>query len=82
MQPPNRHFTVSKDELSTKEGTGKSMKNLLYALWYAKRHLLDQSDVEQRKIKCVALAIAKLCWSEAIKQAGSKLVTVVSQSVE
>jgi len=38
-------FTVSKDEWNTKEGTGKSMKNALYILWYAKRHLLGQSDV-------------------------------------
>ena len=40
-------FAVSKDELDTKEDTGKSMKNVLYVLRYAKRHLLDQSDVEQ-----------------------------------
>jgi len=32
-------FTVSKDEWNTKEGTGKSMKNTLYVLWYAKGHL-------------------------------------------
>ena len=31
-------FTVSKDD--TKEDTGKSMKNALYVLQYAKRHLL------------------------------------------
>ena len=29
-------LTVRKDEL---EGTGKSMKNALYVLWYAKRHV-------------------------------------------
>jgi len=28
--PQNVHFLVSKDEWDTKEGTGKSMKNLLY----------------------------------------------------
>ena len=33
-------FPVSKDEWDTKEDTGKSMKNALYILWYAKRHLL------------------------------------------
>ena len=38
---------VSKDEWDTKEDTGKSMKNALYILWYAKSHLLGQSDVEQ-----------------------------------
>ena len=32
-------FTVSKDEFDTKEDTGKSMKNALYVLRYAKRHM-------------------------------------------
>ena len=40
-------FTVSKDEWDRKEDTGKSMKNALYILRYAKRHLLGQSDVKQ-----------------------------------
>jgi len=34
-------FTVSKDEWDTKEDTDRSMKNALYALQYAKRHLLS-----------------------------------------
>jgi len=38
-------FLVSKDEWNTKEG--KSMKNALHVMWYAKRHLSGQSDVEQ-----------------------------------
>jgi len=38
VQPPI--FTVSKDEWNTKEDTGKSLKNALHVLWYAKRHLL------------------------------------------
>ena len=33
-------FDVIKDEWDTKEDTGKSMKNALYVLRYAKRHLL------------------------------------------
>jgi len=33
-------FMVRKDEWIIKEGTGKSMKNALYAQWYGKRHLL------------------------------------------
>ena len=33
-------FDVSKDEWDTKEDTGKSMKNALYILRYAKWHLL------------------------------------------
>ena len=40
-------FVVSKHEWDTKEDTGKSMKNALYILRYAKRHLLGRSDVEQ-----------------------------------
>ena len=40
-------FAVSKDEWGTKEDTGKSMKNALYVLRYAKRHLSGQSDVEE-----------------------------------
>ena len=40
-------FAVSKDEWDTKEDTGKSMKNALYVLRYAKRHLSDRSDVKQ-----------------------------------
>ena len=32
-------FAVSKDEWDTKEDTGKPMKNVLYVLWYAKRHM-------------------------------------------
>ena len=43
----SRLFAVSKDEWDTKEDTGKSMKKALHVLQYAKRHLLDQSDIEQ-----------------------------------
>ena len=32
-------FAASKNEWDTKKDTGKSMKNALYVLWYAKRHL-------------------------------------------
>jgi len=59
-------FTVSKDEWNTKEDTGKSLKNALHVLWYAKRHLLGWSDFEQWKIKPVALAVIELHWSEGI----------------
>ena len=45
--PLSTPFLVSKDEWDTKEDTGKSMKNALYVLRYAKRHLLGRSDVEQ-----------------------------------
>ena len=40
-------FAVSKDEWETQKDTGKSMKNTLHVLWYAKRHLSGRSDVEQ-----------------------------------
>ena len=40
-------FAVSKDEWDTKEDTGKSMKNALYILQYAKRHLSGRSNIEQ-----------------------------------
>ena len=39
-------FPVNKDEWDTKEDTGKSMKNALYVLRYAKRHLSGQSNIE------------------------------------
>ena len=32
-------FAISQDEWDTKEDTGKSMKNALYILQYAKRHV-------------------------------------------
>jgi len=64
-------FAASKDEWNTKEATGKSVKNALYILWYAKRHLLGQSDIEQWKIKCIALATVELHWSEGIREAVS-----------
>ena len=51
------------------------MKNALYVLRYAKRHLSGRSDVEQLKIKPVALADIKLHLSEGISQ-------LLSQSVE
>ena len=40
-------FAISKDEWYTKEETDKSMKNALYILRYARRHLSGRSDVEQ-----------------------------------
>ena len=40
-------FTFNKDELYTKEDTGKSMKNALYVLQYAKRYLLGKTNVKQ-----------------------------------
>ena len=53
-------FTVNKDEWYTKEDTGKSLKNALDVLRYAKRHLSGWSDIEQWKIKPVSLAVNEL----------------------
>jgi len=47
---------------------GKSMKNALYILLYAKRHLSGWSVVKQQKMRPIALAIIELCLSEGINQ--------------
>ena len=39
-------FIVSKDEWNTKEDTGKSLKNVVHVVQYAKRHLSSWSNVE------------------------------------
>jgi len=69
-------FADSKDEWNPKGDTGKFMKNGLYVLWYAKRHLLSWSSIKQQKKKPVALAIGLF---EGINQSVSQSV---SQSVE
>ena len=66
-------FTVNKDEWDTKEDTGKSMKNALYTLQYAKRHLSGRSDIEQWKNQATVLAVIELCLSEGM-QSGSQSV--------
>ena len=47
--------TVSKDEWCTKEDTGKSMKNALYLLRYAK------APLRLKSVKSILLAIVELC---------------------
>ena len=47
-------FAVSKAEWDIKEDTGKSMKNALYVLRYAKRHLSTEVTSNIEKIKPVA----------------------------
>ena len=49
-------FAVSKEEWDTKEDTGKSMKNALCVLRYAKRHLSDRSNVKQGKNQARSLS--------------------------
>ena len=53
-------FAVSKDEWDTKEDTGKSMKNALYILRYAKGMCLAEATSNSEKIKPVALVIIEL----------------------
>ena len=45
-------FAVNKDESDTKEDTGKSMKNALYVLWYAKRNMFG-SNCEKNQPRSV-----------------------------
>jgi len=66
-------FAVSKDKWHTKEDTGKSIKNALCVLRYAKRYL------NVKLYKPVDLGIVELCLSEGIRQLVSKSV---SQSVK
>ena len=52
-------FVVSKDEWNTKEDSCKSIKNALYVLWYAKRHLSGQSNIEQGKNQAHSLRLGQ-----------------------
>ena len=65
-------FAISKNEWDTKVDTGKFMKNTLYVLRYAKRHLLGRSKSNSEKIKPVALAITELRLSESISRVSRK----------
>jgi len=49
-------FTVSKDEWNTKEDSGKSLRNALDVLLYAKRYLSGWSDVKQWKNQARSLS--------------------------
>ena len=53
-------YTVSKDEWGIKEGTGKSMKHLLYVLRYAQGTFWAEVTLNSEKIKPVALAVIEL----------------------
>ena len=75
--PPQKStlFAVSKDEWHTKEDTGRSMKNALYILQYAKGTSQAEAASNSEKIKPVALAVVELCLSEGISQLLSQLVS-------
>ena len=51
------------------------MKNALYVLRYAKRHLSAEVTSNSEKIKPVALAIIKLRLSEGISQSVTYLLS-------
>jgi len=53
--------------------TGKTMKNGLYILWYAKKALPGMKH-SNGKTMPIALGIIKLRYSESINQAVSQLV--------
>ena len=61
-------FAVSKDEWDTKEDAGKSMKNALYILWYAKGTPWAEVTSNSEKIKPIVLAVIELRLSEGISQ--------------
>jgi len=55
-------FTVSNDEWNTKEDTGKSLKNALHVLRYAKGTYQAEVTSNSEKIKPVALAVIVLYY--------------------
>jgi len=63
MLPTNWHFAVS--GIGHKGDISKSMKNALYILQYAKRHLLDWSKKKAASLY-VILVIVELQLSEGI----------------
>jgi len=55
--PQSQHFSWYKDEWDTKEGIGKSVKNVLYEQQCPKRYLSDWSNIEQRNIQaCIPMS--------------------------
>ena len=68
-------FAGSQDEWDTKEDTGKSMKNTMYILRYAKRISRANALSNSKKITPVVLTIIELCLSEDISQSVSQSVS-------
>jgi len=68
---PTKKSVVSKDEWNTKEGTGKSIKNVLYAQKNDKGTSRAEATLSSEKNMPVALAIVEICKSEGISQSGS-----------
>ena len=77
MLQPNRHFAVSKDEWSTKENTGQSLKNALKYCGMTKSTSRSKMTLNSEKIKPVALAVNELlCFSEGISES---IIYILSQ---
>jgi len=68
-------FTVGKDKWNSKEDTGKSLKNALYILRYAKGTSRAEATLNREKFKPVALSIMELCQSEGISLLVSQTVS-------
>jgi len=67
MPTTNQHFfTMSKDNWDTKECTGKSMKNALYAQWYGERHLTTSNS--EKNLSC-SLTHCRVGGRQASRQA-------------
>ena len=64
-------FHFQQRRMDTKEKIGKSMKNALDILWYAKRNVSAEVTSNSEKIKPVALDIIELRLSEVISQENS-----------
>ena len=57
------------------------MKNALYVLRYAKRHLSGWATSNSEKIKPTALAVIKLCLSESSVSDSQSVSYLLTQSV-
>jgi len=71
--PPNQHVSLSAKMNDTL--VSKSMKNALYVLWYAKRHILGWSDTKKWKNRASGLSHCRvtLVWRhQAVNQSVRK----------
>jgi len=65
---------------NAKEDTGKSIKNALCVLWYAKRHLLSRSDVQT--VKNQALNLGHCLVSRSVSQSVDNSIEYVNKCLE
>ena len=68
----NRHVRSNGErngeQRRTKVSFGWTMMQALELLWLAKRHILEQSDVNSEEIKLIALAVIELCLKVSVSQ--------------